>query len=198
MLSSPSGAGKTTLARLLLEQEDDIRMSISATTRPMRPGEEDGKDYYFLNQEQFSQMVANDEFLECAEVFGNQYGTPQKPVEEALNSGIDVLFDIDWQGAQQLAKQNKDDLVSIFILPPNMQVLEERLKGRAQDSADVIADRMSKAKGEISHWRSYGYVVINEDLDESLATIRAILRAERHKRSRRPGLDGFVGEMLES
>jgi len=196
VLSSPSGAGKTTISRLLLENDDNLIMSISATTRDKRPNEVDGKDYYFVPREKFSQMIANNEFLECAEVFDHNYGTPEKMVVDALESGKDVLFDIDWQGTQQLAKNRRDDLVSIFILPPSMQELESRLKNRAQDTEEVIKNRMAKAANEISHWHAYDYVVVNADVEESLAKVRSILNAERQRRIRQQGLADFVGDLI--
>ncbi len=196
VLSSPSGAGKTTISRLLLEADDNLTMSISATTRPMRPKEIDGEDYYFIDKEKFSLMVAGGEFLECAEVFDHYYGTPEKKVNESLDAGIDVLFDIDWQGTQQVAKNHRDDLVSIFILPPSMQELENRLRKRAQDSDEIIVSRMSKASNEISHWHAYDYVLVNNDVGDSLAKVKAILQAERQKRIRQDGLADFVGKLL--
>lgn len=198
VLSSPSGAGKTTLSRMLLDSESNLTMSISVTTRPIRPGEQEGKDYYFVNQENFSQMVANNELLECAEVFGNSYGTPEQKVEESLAQGVDVLFDIDWQGTQQLSRQRREDLVSVFILPPSMDELERRLRKRAQDSDEVIKGRMAKASNEISHWHAYDYVIINEDIDESLRQVRSILHAERKKRTRQQGLADFVANLMEN
>jgi guanylate kinase len=196
VLSSPSGAGKTTISRLLLDNDDNLEMSISVTTREKRPNEVDGKDYVFVRQEDFSELSANNELLECAEVFGNSYGTPEAKVDALLNQGTDVLFDIDWQGTQQLAKSRRADLVSIFILPPSMAELEKRLRGRAQDSEEVIAGRMSKAANEISHWLAYDYVMVNNDVEESLEQVKAILHAERQKRVRQSGLKAFVDEML--
>ena len=196
VLSSPSGAGKTTLSRMLLEQDSNIRMSVSVTTRPSRPGEVDGKDYHFVDQVRFEEMVRNDELLEHATVFDNSYGTPRKPVEEALQSGQDVLFDIDWQGTQQLAQKAHGDLVSIFILPPSLTELERRLRNRAQDSDEVVRERMAKATGEISHWREYGYVRINHDLEECLGEIRIILDAERMRTNRQEGLLPFVQDLM--
>lgn len=197
VLSSPSGAGKTTLSRLLLEKDENLTMSISVTTRPRRPNEVDGKDYIFVDQDTFSKMAAENKLLECAEVFGNSYGTPEKEVDEALSKGVDVLFDIDWQGTQQLAKQRREDLVSVFILPPSMVELEKRLRGRAQDSEEVIRNRMSKASNEISHWHAYDYVMVNYDIEDSLERVSSILHAERQRRIRQHGLDGFVKKLLE-
>jgi guanylate kinase len=197
VLSSPSGAGKTTLSRALLADTENMKMSVSATTRPMRPGEKDGEDYYFVEPVDFNLMINRDELLEHAKVFGNYYGTPRAAVEEALSSGNDVLFDIDWQGTQQLAQKMRDDLVSIFILPPSTAALEKRLKSRAQDSDEVVAQRMSKASEEISHWREYDYVVVNDDVEKCLSEVRAILKAERVRCSRRTGLIDFVSRLRE-
>lgn len=196
VLSSPSGAGKTTLSRSLLGKEEQIRMSVSVTTRPMRPGEVDGKDYFFASPDQFKQMIARNELLEHATVFGNSYGTPAAFVEENLEAGTDVLFDIDWQGTRQLGERRRQDLVSVFILPPSMEELERRLKNRAQDSEEVVQHRMSKAWDEISHWEEYDYVVVNRDLEESLTAIRHILHAERAKRIRQRNLHGFVKDLI--
>jgi guanylate kinase len=192
VLSSPSGAGKTTLSRALLDGDNDITMSVSATTRNPRPGEVDGKDYVFTDQAAFSAMEAAGDLLEWARVFGNSYGTPRQPVEAAIASGRDVLFDIDWQGAQQLAEKMAGDLVRVFILPPSGEVLEQRLHTRAQDSPDVVARRMAEASAELSHWAEYDYVIVNETLDVSLASLRAILVAERLRRDRQSGLSAFV------
>jgi len=191
VLSSPSGAGKTTLSRMLLEGDANITMSISATTRRARPDEADGRHYHFVSEEEFGRRVATDSFLEHASVFGHRYGTPKTPVMEALAQGHDVLFDIDWQGTQQL-KQQRDDVVSIFVLPPSRGELERRLRARAQDAEDVVARRMSKANDEISHWAEYDYVVINRDMDVALAQIKTILAAERLKRGRQIGIRDFV------
>ena len=193
VLSSPSGAGKSTLSRAVLAADENIEMSVSATTRPQRPGEVEGRDYFFKTPEQFDAMVAGDAFLEWAHVFGHRYGTPAAPVDAMLARGHDVLFDIDWQGTQQLRqKQVLADLVSIFILPPSMAELERRLRARGTDSDDVIAGRMARAEAEISHWAEYDYVLINRDVDACLAHVRTILAAERLKRVRQPGLVDFV------
>jgi guanylate kinase len=192
VLSSPSGAGKTTISRRLLEGEPGLALSISATTRPMRPGERDGVDYHFVERTDFDLMVNRGEFLEYAKVFDHYYGTPRKPVERSLANGRDVLFDIDWQGTQQLGQSAREDLVSVFILPPSMRALEQRLRTRAQDSAEVVAKRMAKASDEMSHWFEYDYIIVNEDLELSIARVRAILFAERLKRQRQIGLAEFV------
>ena len=192
VLSSPSGAGKTTLSRLLIERMPGLRMSVSATTRAMRPGEEDGRDYLFVDRARFEEMVKREELLEWATVFGNRYGTPRVPVEAALSAGQDVLFDIDWQGTQQLREKARLDVVSVFILPPSAVALEQRLHTRAQDSDEVIRARMSRASHEMSHWAEYDYIVINHDVDEAFAEVQSILKAERLKRERRTGLVGFV------
>ncbi|TQF35374.1 guanylate kinase [Bradyrhizobium sp. UNPF46] len=192
VLSSPSGAGKTTLSRLLIERMTGLKMSVSATTRPKRPGEVDGKDYLFVDKPRFDAMVEGDELLEWATVFDNSYGTPRAPVEAALSSGQDVLFDIDWQGTQQLREKARADVVSVFILPPSAADLEKRLHSRAQDSDEVIRKRMSRASHEMSHWAEYDYIVINHDVDEAFAEVQSILKAERLKRERRIGLVGFV------
>ncbi|MCJ9706613.1 MULTISPECIES: guanylate kinase [unclassified Bradyrhizobium] len=192
VLSSPSGAGKTTLSRLLIDRMSGLKMSVSATTRPMRPGEVNGKDYLFLDKAKFEAMVKGDELLEWATVFDNSYGTPRAPVEAALSSGQDVLFDIDWQGTQQLREKARADVVSVFILPPSAADLEKRLHSRAQDSDEVIRKRMSRASHEMSHWAEYDYIVINHDVDEAFAEVQSILKAERLKRERRIGLVGFV------
>ena len=198
VLSSPSGAGKSTLAKHLLKSDDDIQMSVSVTTRAPRPGEVDGKDYHFISLEKFNTMAANDELLEHAMVFDNGYGTPRQPVEDWLSSGQDVLFDIDWQGTQQVHEKLRDDLVRVFILPPSAKELHDRLFNRAQDKASVIAKRMAQASNEISHWAEYDYVVINDDLQHCQAEIAAILKAERLKRFRRIGLSAMVRDMLET
>ncbi len=195
VLSSPSGAGKTTLSRMLLAQDAEITMSVSVTTRAPRPGEVDGKDYIFVDQTRFEAMVEKGELLEHAKVFGNMYGTPRQPVFAALEAGRDVLFDIDWQGTQQLAGKAQTDVVRVFILPPSTQELEKRLRTRAQDTDDVVAARMSKASEEMSHWAEYDYVVVNVDVEESLAKVRAILAAERLRRERQVGMAEFVNRL---
>ncbi|HXF89099.1 MAG TPA: guanylate kinase [Xanthobacteraceae bacterium] len=195
VLSSPSGAGKTTLSRMLLEAEPDVTLSISVTTRPRRPGEIDGRHYHFVTQAEFERMRRNRDFLEWAKVFGHYYGTPRAPVDKALAQGRDVLFDVDWQGAKQLRSKAPDDLVSVFVLPPSIPELRRRLRSRAQDSNKVIAARMAKAAGEMSHWREYDYVIINRDLDQAFAELRAILASERLRRERQPGLAAFVRKL---
>ncbi len=192
VLSSPSGAGKSTISRRLLENEPDLSMSVSLTTRPPRSGEIDGVHYHFVDHSTFDRMVVADGFMEHATVFGNKYGTPRAPVAAQLRDGRDVLFDIDWQGTQQVAETARDDLVSVFILPPSAGELERRLRTRAQDSAAVIAQRMAKANDEVSHWAEYDYVIVNDDLDLSVTRIRAILAAERLRRRRQAGLAEFV------
>lgn len=198
VLSSPSGAGKTTLSRRLLEADDNLTMSVSATTRRPRPGEIEGRDYYFLNTEDFGIMLNKDEFLEHAKVFDNYYGTPRAPVETALKAGRDVLFDIDWQGAQQLNESAKGDLVKVFILPPSAHELERRLHTRAQDSAEVVAKRMSKASDEISRYAEYDYIIINDDAEKSFSELQSILRAERLRFSRQTGLSNFVKRLRDA
>ncbi len=197
VLSSPSGAGKTTLTRKLLAENADMAMSVSATTRKPRKGETDGQDYYFVGTADFEAMIADNEFLEYAKVFDNYYGTPIGPVEEALQAGKDVVFDIDWQGAQQLTQAAAGDLVKIFILPPSKVELERRLKTRAQDSDDVIAKRMAKSENEISHWTEYDYVIVNEDVDESMTQLRSIVAAERLARRRQLWLGPFVKALVQ-
>jgi guanylate kinase len=192
VLSSPSGAGKTTLSRKLLDKDDSVALSVSVTTRKMRPGEKDGCDYLFIDRKKFDVMADNDELLEWAEVFDNYYGTPKKPVMDALAVGRDVLFDIDWQGTQQLRERGRADLVSVFVLPPSIPELERRLRARAQDDYETIQRRMAKAADEMSHWAEYDYVVINRDLDQAFADVAAILAAERVKRERQSGLSDFV------
>ena len=195
VLSSPSGAGKTSIARRLLDEDDNLTLSVSATTRAPRPNEVDGRDYHFVDQGRFDMMVAKDEFLEYATVFNHSYGTPKADVMAALDRGADVLFDIDWQGTQQVANAARTDLVSVFILPPSREALHQRLVSRAQDSNDVVAARMAKASDEISHYREYDYIVVNEDLDLSVASVRAILAAERLRRDRQAGMTEFVRKL---
>jgi guanylate kinase len=192
VLSSPSGAGKTTLSRLLLLADRSVELSVSVTTRPKRRGEIDGRDYHFIDPGRFAAMVKSGDLLEWAEVFGHRYGTPRLPVLNALRAGRDVLFDIDWQGTQQLHEKARDDLVSVFILPPSVRELERRLHRRAQDSNDIIRARMAKAAGEMSHWPEYDYVIVNTDKRLAFAEVRAILGAERLKRERQIGLSDFV------
>jgi guanylate kinase len=192
VLSSPSGAGKTSIARRLLDEDDNIEMSVSATTRKRRPGEVEGRDYYFVDKDSFHIMINNREFLEYAKVFSNYYGTPKTPVMDALAKGRDVLFDIDWQGTQQVADAKREDLVSVFILPPSTRDLEKRLKSRAQDSAEVVAARMAEASDEISHYREYDYIIVNREIDQAVASVKAILAAERLRRDRQVGLTDFV------
>jgi len=192
VLSSPSGAGKTTLSRMLLKADRNVELSVSVTTRPQRRGEVDGRDYHFIGLAQFKAMVKSGKLLEWAEVFGHCYGTPRRPVEKALRTGRDVLFDIDWQGTQQLREKARDDLVSVFILPPSVGELERRLERRAQDSHLIIGSRMAKAAGEMSHWPEYDYVIVNRDKDEAFVEVEAILAAERRKRERQVGLSAFV------
>jgi len=195
VMSSPSGAGKTTITRALLKKDDNLSMSISATTRAPRPGEVDGEDYFFIEKTKFEDMVEKDEFLEHAKVFDNYYGTPKGPVDDALGAGKDVLFDVDWQGARDLRHAARDDQVSIFILPPSHDELERRLYTRAQDSEEVVQKRMSKAASEMSHWGEYDYIVINVDIEDSVAQVEAIMTAERLKRNRQTGLPAFVESM---
>jgi len=192
VLSSPSGTGKTTLSRKLLEVDPAVQLSVSATTRPQRPAEVDGRDYHFVDRARFDDMVGKGEMLEWAEVFGHRYGTPRAPVEEALARGQDVLFDIDWQGTQQLRDKVSKDFVSVFLLPPSIPELERRLTTRAQDPEEVIRGRMAKAADEMSHWAEYDYVLLNRDVDETFAQLQAILTAERLKRERQPDLSDFV------
>jgi guanylate kinase len=198
VLSSPSGAGKSTIARKLLAAEPELGLSVSATTRPIRPGEEDGRDYHFVDLEEFRRMVADHEFLEWAHVFGHRYGTPRAPVDEMLRSGRDVLFDIDWQGAQQLHQIAGGDVVRVFILPPSMEELRDRLQRRATDSQDVIDGRMNRAATEVSHWDGYDYVLVNDDVERCFADVRTILHAERLKRSRQTGLIGFIRKLTRA
>lgn len=198
VMSSPSGAGKTTLTRRLLSEDPDVVMSVSATTREARPGEQDGQDYYFVSHERFRDMIEQDELLEHAVVFDNRYGTPRGPVIEALQSGKDVIFDIDWQGTQQLmSSASAIDLVRIFILPPSIKALEDRLRKRGQDTEETITKRMAQAESEVSHWAEYDYVLINEDFDSTYEDLKAIVRAERFRRERRPGMSDFVRRLME-
>lgn len=196
VLSSPSGAGKSTISRMLLQADPQITMSISATTRPKRPGETDDVDYHFVSDEQFERMIAAGEFVEWAPVFGYRYGTPKAPVKAALKAGRDILFDIDWQGTQQLHSAMGEDLVRIFILPPSMPELERRLRERGTDSPQVIAGRMARAAGEISHWAEYDYVLVNSDTDECLEEVQKIVEAERLRRSRQTDLVTFVRDLV--
>jgi guanylate kinase len=196
VLSSPSGAGKSTISRMLLEVDDEVTMSVSATTRPMRPGESDGVDYHFVDDSEFDRMIAANAFVEWAHVFGYRYGTPKAPVKQALRKGSDILFDIDWQGARQLEPDFGEHLVTIFLLPPTMAELEHRLHTRGQDSDEVIADRMRRAADEIDHWAEYEYVLVNRDMDACLAQVRAIVSAERSKRVRQTGLVEFVRDLI--
>ncbi|HPF46156.1 MAG: guanylate kinase [Alphaproteobacteria bacterium] len=197
VLSSPSGAGKSTLSKLLLEKDDEIYLSVSTTTRPPRPGEVEGRDYHFVSQSDFDQLVNENGFLEHATVFDHSYGTPAAPVEQMIRSGKDVMFDIDWQGTQQLHEKVGSDLVRVFILPPSKAELEKRLKTRAQDTDEVVAKRMAKANAEISHWAEYDYVIINDDLEKAEAELFTILRAERMKRVRQSGLASFVSDLTK-
>jgi guanylate kinase len=196
VLSSPSGAGKTTLSRRLLEVDPSVALSISVTTRTKRFGEIDGRDYHFIDKPRFNQMVKNGDLLEWAEVFGNLYGTPRNPVETALTAGRDILFDIDWQGTQQLREKVRGDMASIFVLPPSIAELERRLRQRAQDDEPVIKTRMAKAADELSHWAEYDYVVINDEIERAFADVRTILAAERLKRERQPALSGYVRGLI--
>jgi len=197
VLSSPSGAGKTTISRKLLERDGNLSMSISVTTRPRRPGEVDGNDYHFIDAAEFDRLVGEAALLEHAKVFDNYYGTPRAAVDSALAEGRDVLFDIDWQGTQQLAEKAREDLVSVFILPPSTRELERRLKSRAQDSAAEVGRRMAKAADEMSHWAEYDYIIVNHDIDSSVRRVRAILQAERLRRERQVGLAEFVKALRE-
>lgn len=196
VLSSPSGAGKTTIVRHLLEQHPSVRLSVSYTTRPSRPSEVHGQDYFFCTMEEFQRLDHQGEFLETANVFGNWYGTPKAPVKEALAAGYDVLFDIDWQGTQQLDQRMGERVVSVFVLPPSMAELEKRLQTRSEDSESTMSFRMSQAASEISHWAEYDYVIINNSLEESLSHIYTILQAERLKRTRQQGLSDFVHTLI--
>ena len=196
VLSSPSGAGKSTIARMLLESDSEVTMSVSATTRPKRPGEVDDVDYHFVDDAQFQALIEGDELAEWAYVFDHRYGSPKEPIKDALREGRDILFDIDWQGTQQLKFAFKNDLVPIFILPPSMAELERRLRARATDSEEVIQSRMRRAASEIGHWDTYDYVLINEDVERCLSEVRAIIAAERLKRDRRPFLVPFVRNLV--
>jgi len=196
VLSSPSGAGKSTISRMLLESDKEVTMSVSATTRPKRPGEVDDVDYHFVDDVEFDRMIAAGEFVEWAFVFGHRYGTPKAPVKDALREGRDILFDIDWQGARQLEPDFKGQLVTIFLLPPSMAELEQRLRDRGTDSPEVVADRMQRAADEISHWAEYEYVLVNDEMDGCLAQVRAIIAAERSKRVRQTSLNAFVRGLI--
>lgn len=197
ILSSPSGAGKTTISRRLLAAESQLSMSVSVTTRPMRPGEVEGKDYFFVSPERFEQMVAEDAFLEWAEVFGNCYGTPRAEVASRVAEGQDFLFDVDWQGAQQLSQRAGKDVVSVFLLPPSIGELEQRLRNRGTDSEEVIRGRMERARAEISHWDGYDYVVVNDDIEGCFEKVKTILAAERLRRERQRGLVEFVRGLMQ-
>lgn len=197
IMSSPSGAGKTTISRMLLERDGHIRMSVSCTTRPPRPGEVDGTDYHFISQAQFDRMVENEEFLEWAVVFGHCYGTPKAQVKVGIKDGLDYLFDIDWQGTQQLYQKLERDVVRVFLLPPSIDELRRRLTGRGTDSAGIIAARMERARSEISHWDGYDYVVVNDDIEDCFTKVQQILAAERMRRARQTGLIGFVRELMQ-
>ncbi len=196
ILSSPSGAGKTTISRMLLEADSEIRLSVSCTTRPMRPGEQEGVHYHFVSDGEFDRMVEEDDFYEWAHVFGHRYGTPKARIRGALKEGQDFLFDIDWQGTQQLYQKDQQDVVRVFLLPPSIDELRRRLEGRAQDAQDVIDARMERARAEISHWDAYDYVVINDNVQACFAKVRHILAAERMKRQRQTGLIPFVRELM--
>jgi guanylate kinase len=197
VLSSPSGAGKTTLSRMLLKADRNVELSVSVTTRPRRRGEVDGRDYHFIDRGRFQAMVKAGQLLEWAEVFNHWYGTPRQPVERALRAGRDVLFDIDWQGTQQLSEKARGDIASIFVLPPSIPELERRLHTRALDDEEVIRRRMAKASGELSHWAEYDYVIINDTLDRAFAEVRTILAAERMKRERQPWISTYVRRLQQ-
>ena len=197
VLSSPSGAGKTSIARSLLTRDKEINMSVSATTRPRRPGEAEGRDYYFVDEEKFKSDINKGLFLEYARVFDHYYGTPLGLVQKLLSSGSDVLFDIDWQGTQQIKAKARDDLVSVFVLPPSTAELEKRLITRAQDSAEVVAGRMARAADEMSHYPEYDYIIVNHDLDQSIDSVHTILKAERLRRSRQASLTEFMKQLRE-
>ncbi|AKM06287.1 guanylate kinase [Pelagerythrobacter marensis] len=197
ILSSPSGAGKTTISRMLLEADGEIRLSVSATTRPRRPGEIDGVHYHFVSDADFDRMIEEDDFYEWAHVFDHRYGTPKGHIRAGLKDGHDFLFDIDWQGTQQLYQKDQQDVVRVFILPPSLDELHRRLMARATDSSEVIEGRMERARAEISHWDGYDYVVVNDDVNVCFGKVRAILHAERMKRARQTGLIGFVRELMD-
>ena len=197
VLSSPSGAGKTTITRRLIERDPTLSLSVSVTTRPPRPGEADGRDYRFIDRARFDAMVAEGALLEHATVFEHNYGTPRQPIEAALAAGRDIVTDIDWQGTQQLAESVPHDLVRVFVLPPSMAALESRLRQRAQDSTEVVARRMAKSAEEMSHWSEYEYVIVNRAIDESVALVQAIVTAERLRRTRQVGLADFVNRLRE-
>lgn len=197
ILSSPSGAGKSTLSRMLMSWDPTMRFSVSATTRPARPGEVDGREYYFRSRAEFEAMVDDGEMLEHAEVFGNLYGSPRGPVEAAMKAGQDTVFDIDWQGGQQIRQAMRDDVVSIFVLPPSIAELERRLRSRGQDSDEVIAGRMAKSRDEISHWAEYDFVLINQDLDATFSDLKTIVQGQRLRRDRQPELSAFVRGLNE-
>ncbi len=197
VLSSPSGAGKTTLSRLLLQNDNNLVMSVSYTTRQQRPQEAHGIDYYFVSEKEFEKKIDEKYFYEYAEVFGNYYGTPRKKVEDSLDLGKDIIFDIDWQGTRRLTSKARDDIVSVFILPPSMKELGRRLTSRGQDSEEVIKKRMARASDEISHWDEYDYVIVNENIDASLQNILYIIKSERLKRMRQQGLSDFIGKLLK-
>ncbi len=197
-LSSPSGAGKTTISRELLVQDDSLRLSISVTTRPRRPGERSGRDYVFVDPDEFETMVEKGDLLEHATVFGHRYGTPRGFVEDQLGAGCDLLFDIDWQGVQQLKELKRMDLVSVFIFPPSTAALLDRLRERAQDSEEVVQDRMSRAPEEMIHWPEYDYIIVNNSIADSVARVKSILTAERHRRERQIGLSDFVRHLSEA
>lgn len=198
VLSSPSGGGKTTISRRLIEQDKGLTVSISATTREKRPGEVEGQHYYFVGQDRFQNMIDNGELLEQAQIYGNMYGTPRKPVEEALSGGRDVIFDIDWQGTRQLSRVAKEDIVSVFILPPSWEELERRLRSRGQDTEESITKRLAKAADEIAHFDEYHYVIVNNALEDSIAKVQDILNAERTKRRRLTGIQAFVDSLKPS
>lgn len=196
VLSSPSGAGKTTISRRMLEVDKEIALSVSVTTRARRSNEIDGRDYHFITQERYAEMIIKDDLLEHATVFDYHYGTPAKHVHDSLAKGMDILFDIDWQGTRQLAQKSRADLVSVFILPPSMRELERRLRTRAQDSEEVVARRMAKAASEISHWQEYDYVLVNDDLEKTTASVIAILKSERLRRQRQTGINKFIESLV--